>query len=146
MEVLVSTNEGAVYAQQGFGSTLEPQAPYGLLIIDLVNGFADPAVFGGGNIPEAIANTQKLLATAREQGWPVAHTRIVYADDGADHNIFSIKVPGMLGLTEDAHNSHIVPELAPAPARCGCCAHLRSDPRFLVRPWRRGSGSDFWTG
>ncbi|MFC3866840.1 N-carbamoylsarcosine amidohydrolase [Alcaligenes aquatilis] len=114
-EALVSTNEGAVYAQQGFGSTLEPKAPYGLLIIDLVNGFADPAVFGGGNIPEAIENTQTLLATAREQGWPVAHTRIVYADDGADNNIFSIKVPGMLGLTEDAHNSHIVPELAPAP-------------------------------
>ena len=90
----MSTNEGAVYAQQGFGSTLEPKAPYGLLIIDLVNGFADPAVFGGGNIPEAIENTQKLLATAREQGWPVAHTRIVYADDGADNNIFSIKVPG----------------------------------------------------
>lgn len=114
-EALVSTNEGAVYAQQGFGSQLDPQAPYGLLIIDLVNGFADPAVFGGGNIPQAIENTQHLLATAREQGWPVAHSRIVYADDGADNNIFSIKVPGMLGLLENEPNSQIVPELTPAP-------------------------------
>lgn len=114
-EAWVSTNEGAVYAQQGFGSQLDPQAPYGLLIIDLVNGFADPAVFGGGNIPQAIENTQHLLATAREQGWPVAHSRIVYADDGADNNIFSIKVPGMLGLLENEPNSQIVPELTPAP-------------------------------
>ncbi|WP_341668786.1 N-carbamoylsarcosine amidohydrolase [Alcaligenes sp. SDU_A2] len=113
MEASVNTNEGAVYAQQGFGAQLEPQAPYGLLIIDLVNGFADPAVFGGGNIAQAIANTQLLLATARKQGWPVAHTRIVYADDGADSNIFSIKVPGMLGLLENEPNSQIVPELTP---------------------------------
>ncbi len=103
----------AVYEQQGFGAELEPVAPYGLLIIDLVNGFADPKVFGGGNIAQAIENTEKLLQTAREQGWPVAHTRIVYADDGADNNIFSIKVPGMLGLLENEPNSQIVPQLTP---------------------------------
>ena len=50
------------YERQGFGADLQPQAPYGLLIVDLVNGFADPAVFGGGNIPQAIANTEQLLA------------------------------------------------------------------------------------
>ncbi len=45
----------------------------------------------------------------------VAHTRIVFADDGADNNVFSLKVPSMLGLKEDEHNSAIVPELTPAP-------------------------------
>lgn len=59
-----------------------------LLIVDFVNGFADPEAFGGGNIPEAIERTKKLLATARRLGWKVAHTRIVFADDGADANIF----------------------------------------------------------
>jgi maleamate amidohydrolase len=103
------------YPRQGFGASMELRAPYGLLIIDFVNGFADPAVFGGGNIPEAIHNTQPLLRTAREQGWPVAHSRIVFADDDSDHNIFTLKVPGMLTLKEDGHNSQIVPELAPAP-------------------------------
>ncbi|MCQ9617661.1 N-carbamoylsarcosine amidohydrolase [Paenalcaligenes niemegkensis] len=107
------SKDDAIYQQQGFGAQLEPKAPYGLLIIDLVNGFANPAVFGGGNIPEAIEQTQKLLKTAREQGWPVAHTRIVFADDGADNNIFSIKVPSMLTLLEDNPDSHIVPELTP---------------------------------
>lgn len=107
-------SENAVYAKQGFGAQLEPVAPYGLLIIDLVNGFADPEVFGGGNIPNAIDNTQELLALAREKGWPVAHTRIVFADDQSDNNIFTIKVPSMLSLLEDSHNSQIVPELTPA--------------------------------
>lgn len=103
------------YRRQGFGTRMELVGPVGLLIVDLVNGFADPAVFGGGNIAAAIARTEVLLAAARERGWPVAHSRIVYAGDGADHNIFSLKVPGMLSLTEDAPASHIVAELAPRP-------------------------------
>ena len=104
----------SAYAKQGFGNNLLLKAPFGLLIIDFVNGFADPNVFGGGNIPQAIANTQHLLAHARAQGWPVAHSRIVFADDDADSNIFCLKVPGMLTLKEDSHNSAIVPELTPA--------------------------------
>ena len=104
----------SAYARQGFGAAMAPKPPYGLLIVDLVNGFADPAVFGGGNIPQAIEQTVGLLAHARKQGWPVAHSRIVFADDDADHNIFTLKVPGMLTLKEADHNSAIVPQLAPA--------------------------------
>jgi maleamate amidohydrolase len=104
----------SAYARQGFGTAMAPKAPYGLLIVDLVNGFADPAVFGGGNIPQAIEQTVGLLAHARKQGWPVAHSRIVFADDDADHNILTLKVPGMLTLKEADHNSAIVPQLAPA--------------------------------
>jgi maleamate amidohydrolase len=103
------------YRRQGFGADLQPVAPYGLLIIDFVNGFANPDVFGGGNIPQAIAGTVPLLAEARSRGWPVAHSRIVFADDGADGNIFSLKVPGMLDLTENHPDSAIVQQLAPAP-------------------------------
>ncbi|WP_434647141.1 N-carbamoylsarcosine amidohydrolase [Achromobacter piechaudii] len=105
----------SAYARQGFGASMAPKPPYGLLIVDLVNGFADPAVFGGGNIASAIEQTTHLLAHARSQGWPVAHSRIVFADDDADHNIFTLKVPGMLTLKENHPNSAIVPQLAPAP-------------------------------
>ena len=102
------------YAKQGFGADLPLKAPFGLLIVDLVNGFADPDIFGGGNINAAIANTVPLLAAARERRWAIAHSRIVYADDGADRNVFSLKVPAMLTLKEKEHRSAIVPELAPA--------------------------------
>jgi maleamate amidohydrolase len=101
------------YKRQSFGSTLTPKAPVGLLIVDFVNGFANPEVFGGGNIPQAIENTIPLLAHAREKGWPVAHSRIVFADDDADHNIFTMKVPGLLALKEASHDSAIVPQLTP---------------------------------
>lgn len=99
---MVNNSDSAVYAAQGFGAEIQLKAPFGLLIVDLVNGFADPAVFGGGNIREAIDNTVPLLAAARQAGWPIAHTRIVYADDGSDHNVFSAKIPSMLTLTEQA--------------------------------------------
>ncbi len=112
---MTQSGDMQTYARQGFGAQLELKKPVGLLIIDFVNGFADPAVFGGGNIAQAIANTVPLLAQARQRGWAVAHTRIVFADDGADNNIFSLKVPGMLTLKEHEHNSAIVPELTPAP-------------------------------
>ncbi|QYY29095.1 MULTISPECIES: N-carbamoylsarcosine amidohydrolase [Cupriavidus] len=107
--------EIGAYQRQGFGNTFELAPPFGLLVIDFVNGFADPAVFGGGNIREAIGATVPLLAAARREGWPVAHSRIVYADNGADHNVFSMKVPNMLTLKEHDRNSAIVDELAPAP-------------------------------
>jgi maleamate amidohydrolase len=107
--------EASVYQQQGFGTQLPVKGNIGLLIIDFVVGFADPNTFGGGNILPAIARTRQALALARENDWPVAHSRIVYAADGSDDNVFSLKVPGMATLTEDHPNSAIVPELAPAP-------------------------------
>jgi maleamate amidohydrolase len=104
------------YQRQGFGNQLELKPPFGLLIVDFVNGFADPEVFGGGNIAPAITNTVRVLQKARASGWPVAHTRIVFSDSGADSNIFTLKVPGMLTLKEDHRNSAIVPELTPTDA------------------------------
>ncbi|MEM5460194.1 isochorismatase family protein [Paraburkholderia phytofirmans] len=105
--------EAGVYHKQGFGTPLPVQGKVGLLIIDFVVGFADPEVFGGGNIGPAIARTVDALALARRNGWPVAHSRIVYAGDGSDSNVFSVKVPGMASLTENNPNSAIVPELTP---------------------------------
>ncbi len=111
----MSVSEQAVYERQGFGRSLGIQGRIGLLIVDFVNGFADPAVFGGGNIAPAIARTAQVLEKARAMGWSVAHSRIVYAEDGSDGNVFSIKVPGMQTLTEHAAISAIVPELTPVP-------------------------------
>lgn len=108
-------SENEVYSRQGFGANMAPKAPYGLLIVDFVNGFADPAQFGGGNIPAAIERTRALLAAARQRKWPVAHSRIVYQDDDGDANIFSLKVPPMITLKEDLPSSQIVDVLKPVP-------------------------------
>jgi maleamate amidohydrolase len=104
-----------VYQRQGFGNRSGIGDRPALLIVDFVAGFADPEMFGGGNIKAAIAATVKLLAFARRQRWPIAMTRIVYAEDGSDANIFARKVPSILALTESNPNGAIVPELAPVP-------------------------------
>lgn len=101
------------YGRQGFGTPMPVKPPFGLLIVDFVNGFADPEQFGGGNIAAAIEQTAHVLAEARARGWAVAQSRIVFADDGSDANVFTMKVPGLLALKEDAAASAVVPQLAP---------------------------------
>jgi maleamate amidohydrolase len=108
-------SELEIYRRQGFAGTVGIGAAPALVIVDFVHGFTDPDQFGGGNIAPAIARTVDLLAFARTRRLPVAHTRVVYADDGADAGAFTRKAPGLLRLTEGAHASQIVPELAPAP-------------------------------
>lgn len=104
-----------VYTRQGFGNRSGFGKRPALVIVDFVNGFNDPDAFGGGNIPEAIAATARLLAACRAHGVPVAFTRVVYADDGADASVFCLKAPSLLKLTETSPLSQVVPELEPKP-------------------------------
>lgn len=107
------SNEREVYSRQGFGHQLGIGRSLGLLIVDFVNGFNDPATFGGGNIGAAIECTVPLLAACRASQLPIVHTRVVFEADGSDHNQFVRKVPSLAVLIETAHCSQIVPELAP---------------------------------
>ena len=108
----------------------EDNAP-ALLIVDFVVGVA-LGDFGGGNIVAAIAGTLPLLAFARRRDWPVANTRVVYADDGSDAGIFTIKAPSLLTLTETSPLSQAVPQLAPR------------DGELVVR--KQGASAFFGTG
>ena len=54
-----------IYKTQNFGNRLGFGEKAALLIVDFVNGFTDPAKFGGGNIQEAISATVGLLAFCR---------------------------------------------------------------------------------
>ncbi|HVV92958.1 MAG TPA: isochorismatase family protein [Hyphomicrobiales bacterium] len=106
-------NELDIYKRQGFAQTVGIGSRPALVIVDFVVGFTDPAHFGGGNILPAIDRTAELLTFARAAGWPVAHTRVVYADDGSDAGVFARKAPGLLKLTETSPLSQIVPALTP---------------------------------
>jgi maleamate amidohydrolase len=104
----------ALYRMQSFGGTVGIGARPALCVVDFVNGFTDPNVFGGGNIAEAVENTAGLLAAARRLRLPVAFSRVVYAGDGSDACAFSRKVPGLAVLTERAFEGQIVALLEPA--------------------------------
>ena len=102
-----------IYARQSFGGVIGMGQSPALLIIDFTRGFADPEIFGGGNIPEAAAATVPVLARARQLRMPIVHTRIIYAEDGSDAGIHCLKSRRLKTLTRSNPLSDFVPELAP---------------------------------
>lgn len=108
-------NELDIYSRQGLGHQSGFGAKPALLVVDFTNGFNDPALFGGGNIAAAIAQTEALLTCARGLDLTVVFTRVVYAADGSDTGVFCLKAPGLSKLTDDAPASQVVPQLAPLP-------------------------------
>jgi maleamate amidohydrolase len=102
-----------IYKSQSFGNRIGFGQRAALVIVDFTVGFNDPALFGGGNIDAAIKRTVALLAFFRERRMPVAHTRVVYADDGSDAGTFAMKAPRLLMLTEHHPAAQIVPQLTP---------------------------------
>ena len=121
-----------IYRRQDLGHASGLGARCGLVLVDFVNGFVDETQFGGPHIAAAVEATRPLLAAFRRAGLPVAHTRIVFADDGANRNVFCLKVPPLAKLTEGAHASQIVPHLAPV------------DGEFIVR--KTSASAFFSTG
>ena len=102
-----------IYSKQQFGQPTGFGSSPALLVVDFVNGFADPDVLGGGNIGDAVAATVPLLDFFRSHRLPVVFTRIVYAEDGSDAGIWCAKVPRLRDLTESSPLSHVVDALAP---------------------------------
>lgn len=104
-----------VYAKQQFGQPIAMGQRPALLLVDFVNGFLDPEMFGGGNIVPAAQATVPVLDLFRSRGAPVVFTRVVYAADGSDAGVWCEKAPRLRELTEDAPCSHITPLLSPQP-------------------------------
>jgi maleamate amidohydrolase len=102
-----------IYRRQNMGNASGVGARCGLVLVDFVNGFVDEAQFGGPHIAAAVQATRPLLAAFRQANLPVAHTRVVFADDGANKNVFCLKVPALATLTEQAFSSQIVADLVP---------------------------------
>lgn len=104
-----------VFVHQSFGQPLGFGKSPALMLIDFTVGFCDPDVFGGGNIRQAVGNAADLLVHCRAINVPVVHTKIIYAEDGSDANLHTIKVPRLLELTESNPASEFAPEVLPIP-------------------------------
>ena len=103
-----------IYTYQSFGKRMGFGERPALLIVDFTVGFNDPNWFGGGNIDAAVKRTVGLLAFARRTRLPIAHTKVIYAKDGANAGVFALKAPRLKLLTADNPAAEIVPELLPA--------------------------------
>ena len=106
-------DESAIYKKQGMGKQIGFGQKAALVVVDFVNGFNDPEVFGGGNISDAITATKTLLNSARRNNVPIAFTRIIYQKDASNAGVFAEKAPKLKDLTIDNPMSQIVPELEP---------------------------------
>ena len=106
-------NETEIYRKQKMGGLIGRGRRTALVIVDFVNGFIDPDIFGGGNTLDAARATVPLLAGFRERELPIVFTRIVYADDGSDAGVWCEKAPRLRELTEANPASHVIDILKP---------------------------------
>lgn len=106
-------NRDEIYQHQGLGGLSGVGSYCALILVDFVNGFVDIDQLGGPLIQQAVNETIPLLAAFRQNHLPIAHTRVVFSEDGSDHNIFSSRVKPLQKLTESADSSQIVSVLQP---------------------------------
>ncbi|GII63725.1 N-carbamoylsarcosine amidase [Sphaerisporangium krabiense] len=84
----------------GLGGRLTPGARPAVVVVDLINGFTDPACPPGADLGEVVAATARLLAHARARGWPVFFTTISYAPGEPDSLVWLRKMPALAALAE----------------------------------------------
>lgn len=106
-------DETEIYRKQQMGGTIAKGRRTALVIVDFVNGFIDPNIFGGGNTRQASDATVSVLDNFRSRRLPVVFTRIVYAEDGSDAGVWCEKAPRLRELTENNPASYIVESLKP---------------------------------
>lgn len=110
-----------IYRKQELGGVVEKGSRTALLVIDFVNGFVDPDIFGGGNCLEAAKASVKVLTAFRNRGLPIVYTRIVYAEDGSDVGVWCEKAPRLRELTESNPASHVIDILKPGKGEYVLC-------------------------
>ena len=136
-------NDTSIYRSQNFGNRVGFGRRAALLVVDFTVGFNDPGLFGGGNIDPAIRRTAGLLDFFRKQKLPVAFTRIVYAEGGANAGVFCLKAPNLRMLTDSHPAAAVVPELAPVT---GELVIKKTEPSAFfgtgLAPWLVQQGCD----
>jgi len=85
-----------------------------LLLVDMINGFTDPACPLGSDCPQVVAANARLLEAFRRHELPVFYTTVVYHDDG-QAKVFRDRLPALNVLEPDSHWVQVDPALAPQP-------------------------------
>jgi nicotinamidase-related amidase len=97
----------AIYSRAELGGRLGFGAQPAVLIVDFQRCFVDPAIPGGADFSDAIAQTRELLAVARSNDVPAFFTRVAYQRDLADAGLFVKKCPSLRYAVEDTENVEI---------------------------------------
>ena len=84
--------------QNALGLTASPA----LVLVDMINGFTDPACPLGSDCPEVVVANVQLLEAFRALGLPVFFTTVVYHNE-QQAKVFRQKVPALNVLQPDSH-------------------------------------------
>ena len=91
-------------------NTLRLGARPALIVVDMINGFTDPACPLGSDCPAVIEANQRLLAEFRSRALPVFFTTVIYRD-ARQARVFRQKVPALEVLQPDSHWSRLDPSM-----------------------------------
>lgn len=103
------------YKSKGFASRSGYGKRPGLLIVDFINGFTDPASPLGGNFDSQLKATNALLDAFRAQALPIAYTVVEYDHDFHDAGVFIEKVPSLAVLKKGSHMVEVDDRIKPQP-------------------------------
>lgn len=84
-----------------------------LVLVDMINGFTDPACPLGAEADAVVQANQALLQAFRQHGLPVFFTTVVY-HNAEQARVFRDRVPALNVLTPDSHWVQVDARLAPA--------------------------------
>ena len=78
-----------------------------MVVVDLSNGFTDPASPLGGDLSGELAATAELLTACRDNAHPVIFMTVAYKPDYSDAATFIKKVPALHVLVEGSSMAEI---------------------------------------
>ncbi len=73
-----------------------------LVVVDVINGFTDPACPLGSDCPDVVAANKRLLDVMRERQLPIFFTTVIYHDD-EQAKVFRKRLPALNVLTPGSH-------------------------------------------
>ncbi len=86
----------------------------GLILVDLINGFTDPASPLGSESDAVVAANKTLLDLFRKRAWPVVFTTTLYRTE-TEARVFRARLPALNILTPGSHWVEPDPRLARQP-------------------------------
>ncbi|MFF4834870.1 isochorismatase family protein [Streptomyces sp. NPDC001315] len=101
------------YRGRGVGERLTAGRKSGVVVVDLINGFTDPACPPGSDLDAVVERTAELLDRARAAGLPVFFTTISYGPHELDELVWLRKMPALRALTAGSPWVEVDKRLAP---------------------------------
>jgi maleamate amidohydrolase len=100
------------FRERGFGQLIGWGDSPALLVIDFTRAFTDPALPLGANLDRELAETVRVLGSAREAAIPIYYSSVCYEDkDLRDAGLWAKKIAGTMTLRAGTPEVEIDPRL-----------------------------------